>query len=81
MKTIFLRVLEADDKAAALRAAIREPGRQLGRQRFEVDAASFTAVPRSPFAYWVSEDFGSSSRRLPPFEADGRTAEAGFADG
>ena len=38
MKTVFLRVLEADDKAAALLAAIREPeSGARGRQRFEVD--------------------------------------------
>lgn len=55
MKTVFFRVLDADDKAAALRAAIREPAAALGKQRFQVDAANFAAVPRSPFAYWVSE--------------------------
>ena len=37
MKTVFLRVLEADDKATALLAAVREPERAKGRQRFEVD--------------------------------------------
>lgn len=55
MKTIFLRVLEAEDKATALLAAVREPERARGRQRFEVDTTSFASVPRSPFAYWVSE--------------------------
>jgi hypothetical protein len=55
MKTIFLRVLEVDDKATALLRAIREPDRANGRQRFEVEAKSFASVPRSPFAYWVSE--------------------------
>ncbi len=55
MKTIFLRALEADDKEAALRAAIRDPAAARGKQRFDVDPASFASVPRSPFAYWVSE--------------------------
>ncbi len=55
MKTVFVRVLEADDKATALLDAVREPERARGRHRFEVDTTSFASVPRSPFAYWVSE--------------------------
>src|ERR1039458_9309504 len=77
MKTIFLRVLEADDKAEALRAAIREPASALGKQRFEVDAASFAAVPRSSFAYWVSERIRGLFSALPAFAADGRVAVSG----
>ena len=53
MKTVFLRALEADDKAATLRAAIREPAAARGKQFFEVATGSFAAIPRSPFAYWV----------------------------
>src|SRR3954451_12089482 len=45
-KTVFLRALEADDKAAALLTAIREPEAAQGRQYFELDAARFAAVPR-----------------------------------
>ena len=77
MKTIFLRVLEADDKAESLRAAIREPASALGKQRFEVDAASFAAVPRSSFAYWVSERIRGLFSSLPAFAADGRVAVSG----
>lgn len=78
MKTVFLRALEADDKAAALRAAIREPEAER-KQRFEVDTASFTAVPRSPFAYWVDERLRRLFKDLPPFEAEGRTAKIGLS--
>jgi hypothetical protein len=77
MKTIFLRVLEADDKGAALRAAIREPVAE-GSQRYEVDATSFSAVPRSPFAYWVSKNLRRVFSGLPPFEGNGRTARVGL---
>jgi len=52
MKAIFFRIIETDDKAAALREGIRTPTHP---SRFEVDPASFAAVPRSPFAYWVSD--------------------------
>jgi hypothetical protein len=77
MKTVFLRVLEADDKAEALLSAIHEPER--GRQRFVVDTASFTCVPRSPFAYWVSDRLRALFGELEPFEAEGRTARHGAA--
>lgn len=76
-KTIFLRALEADDKEAALRAAIRDPEAARGKQRFEVDPASFASVPKSPFAYWVSERLRAVFRELPAFEGEGRTAKCG----
>ena len=41
MKTIFLRALEADDKAEVLRIAIREPAASLGKTRFDVDIRKF----------------------------------------
>ena len=77
MKTIFLRVIEAEDKAAALLAAVREPERARGRQRFNVDPASFASVPRSPFAYWVSDRLRGLFKELSPFEAEGRFALGG----
>jgi hypothetical protein len=78
MKTTFLRVLEADDKAAALLAAIRDPETARGKQRFEVNPASFASVPRSPFAYWVSERLRGLFNALPPLESEGRLARQGM---
>jgi len=77
MKTVFLRALEADDKAAALLAAIREPEPVRGRQRFEVDPATFASVPRSPFAYWVSERVLGLFTALDALQAGGRIAVSG----
>ena len=77
MKTTFLRALEADDKAAVLLAMIREPEAALGRQHFEVDTTSFGAIPRSPFAYWVSERVRGQFKAMPAFAADGRIAASG----
>ena len=79
MKTVFLRALEATDKEPVLRTAIREPRAALGKQRFEVDTASFASMPRSPFAYWVSERLRRLFQELPPCETDGRTAKQGLA--
>jgi hypothetical protein len=79
MKAIFLRVLEElDDKEAALLAVIRDPVKALGLQRFVVDPASFSSVPGSPFAYWVSENLRRLFRDLPPFETHERTAKMGL---
>jgi hypothetical protein len=78
VKTVFLRALEAEDKATALLAAIRE--RSGGDHvRFEVDPREFTDVPRSPFAYWVSEGLRHLFSCLPPFESSERTVKQGLA--
>jgi hypothetical protein len=81
MKTVFLRLLEADDKATALLRAICERERVNGRQRFEIDARSFASVPRSPFAYWVSERLLDLFNELLPFETEGRAARQGGVNG
>jgi hypothetical protein len=78
VKTVILRALEADDKAAALRSAIRSQIWTQGCQRFEVDPAGFREVPRSPFAYWVSERVRHLFRELPPFDSAERTATVGL---
>lgn len=79
MKTVFLRLLEAEDKERALLGLAhmnRGPG---GRQRFDTDPVEFSVVPRSPFAYWVSERVRDLFLKLPPFEMEGRTAKHGAA--
>jgi|CXWL01.1.fsa_nt_gi hypothetical protein len=78
MRTTFLRVLEAQDKAVALLEALLEPKRSRGRQRFEVETANFEAVPRSPFAYWVSESLRRLFKELPSFEAEGGASKVGL---
>jgi hypothetical protein len=69
MKTIFLRVLEADDKAATLHTAIDELGAVGSKLCFEVDTARFGAVPRSPFAYWAGARVRSLFLEEQPLEA------------
>ena len=49
-----------------------------GRLWFEVDVASFEQVPRSPFAYWVSDRLRRLFRELPAFDDEGRTATVGL---
>jgi len=75
--TLFLRVLDApaDGKAAALRDAIAGNG-----STFERDPGAFSAVPGSPFAYWVSDRLRAASRdRISP-STPGRSASANTSD-
>jgi len=74
VKTIFLRALEAEDKASALCAAINSPEAARGRQRFEVDHESFAYISRSPFSYWVTPKALNCFKCFPLFESDGRIA-------
>jgi hypothetical protein len=80
--TVFLRVLKAsvDDKQTELLRAVsdlREPSKRnevLQHVAFEREPAAFTAVPKSPFAYWVSTDILGLFRAFPPFQDAGRIA-------
>ncbi len=74
MNTVFLRVLEAEDKATALLGAVREPGKALGQQRFEVNPQRFSVIATAPFAYWASERVLDLFVRLPSLGAAGRLA-------
>ena len=79
MNTLFFRLLDQKDKAAALSEAVdavRE-GHMRNAVVHAVDPASFRQVPGSPFAYWVSDRLRRLFTELPPFEAEGRTAKRG----
>lgn len=77
MKTVFLRVLEADDKATSLLGIIHDPERAIGTQRFEIDPERFASVPRSPFAYWVGEGLRVCFEALPALQSERRVAAIG----
>ncbi len=52
--TRFLRLIESEDKAAALLQVVRGLGPQ-SRMVYELDPQCFRQQPRAVFAYWVSE--------------------------
>lgn len=81
MKTVFLRALEADDKAAAVLAAIHGASGASGLQRFEVDPNSFKALPGAPFAYWASERLRAVFRAFLPFATGENVVKQGLASG
>jgi hypothetical protein len=72
MRTVFLRALDATDKAAALLTAIHEPDAARFKQRFDVKVTSFAFVPRTPFAYWVSEEILKIFKSFESLNHDGR---------
>src|ERR1700676_5638967 len=76
MKTHFIRLLNSDDKATDLRAAIR--GISSKAQIFDVGLESLRSIPGSPFAYWVSESLRRLFSSLPQFESGDRIARKGL---
>ena len=77
VKTTFIRVIEAQEKATALQKAIREPENARDASRFEADPASFRQVPGSPFAYWVSTEVRRLFANHPALESRGRGLSIG----
>jgi len=67
--SLFLRLLEDDDKALALRTALRavaagEPDPRV----FEADPDAFALVPGAPFAYWVTDQIRETFLTFPSVE-------------
>ena len=80
MNTLFFRLLDQKDKAAALSEAVdavRE-GRLLNSVVHAVDPVSFRQVPGSPFAYWVSERLRRSVCRTAALRGGGADGSEGF---
>lgn len=66
--SLFLRLLEADDKAATLRDAVQVArSGQPDARVFDVDPEGFRQVPASPFAYWAPERFLQLFTKRAPF--------------
>ena len=74
--TIFIRLIEEQDKRSALLNAINNVN---CRTVFDVDPESFKQIPGSPFAYWVSDKIRALFSKLPVYEGDGRTVKQGLA--
>ncbi|WP_050995930.1 hypothetical protein [Bradyrhizobium yuanmingense] len=48
--TLFIRAIDAVDKADYLRSAVKDGG----AHSFQIDVAKFASLPGSPFAYWTT---------------------------
>ena len=74
--TIFIRLIEVQDKGSALLDVISNVE---NKKVFDVDPESFRQIPGSPFAYWVSEKIRALFAKLPIYEGGGRTVKQGLA--
>lgn len=75
MKTVFIQVLAAPvaDKGVCLLNSIRN-----GASAHTVDISEFSALPKSPFAYWAAPRIRDIYRECLPFESEDRTARVGL---
>ncbi len=73
--TTFIRLLDDKDKGSSLSSAISVGGDCV----FRVNSSSFSLIPGSPFAYWVSDDVREIFVRLPPFNSESRSVKQGLA--
>jgi len=79
-ETLFFRMLKETEKGPALGKAIGAlSSGGSGDNTYPVEPSSFSQVPGSPFAYWVSERIRRLFLELPPFESGGRTVKQGLA--
>ena len=75
----FFRLLDEDDKGAALASAISALSAGEGHSlAFRVDPQRFRNVPGAPFAYWVRDRIRSLFVTLPPLESTGRHVRMGL---
>lgn len=78
-EAIFLRLQADEDKPIALAKAILSAQEgKIQNSIYIVDAKSFSQVPDSTFAYWVSECVRHIFNELPAFESEGRTVKQGL---
>ena len=74
--TTFLRLLDTDDKAAALLDAVHGHAPQ---RVFHTDPYRFSQIPTSTFAYWVGDNIRSQFTQWPGFGSDSRPIKQGLA--
>jgi hypothetical protein len=75
---VCFRLVDVEDKGDQLAEAIQSlPLAQTNRVTHVVNPASFSKVPGTPFAYWVSDRMRHLFVKLPAFEGERRTAKRG----
>ncbi len=68
---VCIRTLSDEDKSAALVEALTT---SWNRRVFVCNPIGFSAIPGSPFSYWVSQRFRNLFGQFPPVQANGRYA-------
>ncbi len=81
-EAVFIRLLDSNEKDASLRTAVDAiRAGNSWKEIFSVVPASFSQVPGSPFAYWVSTELRRAYVDLSPFEVKGRIVRVGGQPG
>lgn len=76
--TMFLRVLEVEDKETALREVLCDRTAWKGQRWFQVEPRDFRKIPGSPIAYWIGGCLRAAFSSNPQLENVGRTARKGL---
>ena len=79
--TVFIRLLDSENKAAAIlleTSALRRSG--AGIRAFSVDTKQLKLIPSSPFAYWVPKAVLDIFKEFPPYlnHSKGRDTRCGL---
>ena len=79
-EALFLRLLPYDDKSVALTEAINavQEGCSLNSDTYVVDPVSFSQIPGSTFAYWVSNAVFRLFSKFEKFESEKRSIRVGL---
>jgi hypothetical protein len=74
--TLFFMLAQQSDKESALRSAVTARPRGLV---YNLNASELSQIPRSPFAYWTSDQIRTVFARIPQLEGAHLTAKQGLA--
>ncbi len=78
-RAVFLRLVDQEDKAAALADAVVSLRADDGHPRsYVVDVDSFRRIPRAPFAYWAPAQAFQAFDHLPSLESHSRFVRCGM---
>ena len=76
--TLFIRALEVDDKGELL---LRVAADSSSPACFDVQLSEFRRLPKTPLAYWLSEELREIYEELPNVSSTGCVAKQGLATG
>ena len=71
---ICVRALDDEDKGTAIAEAL---SKEKNPRLFVCNPSSFSAIPGSPFTYWVGDDVRLLFHKFLPLEAEGRDVQSG----
>jgi hypothetical protein len=71
---VCVRAIDDEDKSTAIAEALSNEDNS---RLFVCNPISFSAIPGSPFTYWIGDDVRLLFQEFPPLEAEGRDVQSG----